>query len=423
MSNTIPPSEEVRQQLRAFLREGLQTSEQPTSDLLRLAAQVVVQEMLEQEVTDFLGRERYERRSGNERGYRNGYEPGRIRSAEGQIEVRVPQVRDSEHPYRSTLMDFLRGNSDVLEELVVQMYTRGLSTRDIEEALRDPVTGETLLSKSAVSDLTDRLWEEYMAFCQRDLSVFQVEYLFMDGLYEGMRLHKSRKEAILVAWGVCRDGRKVLLHLALGNKESESACTAFVRDMVRRGLPVPTLVTTDGAPALMAAVEAAWSRSLRQRCLVHKVRNVLDKVPEGVKQEMKQALWSIYDAPNREVADLLAARFITRYAETYPAAVACFQDDLAACLNHLECPVGHRKRIRTTNLLERAFLEVRRRTRATPRFFDERGCLKLIFATLMQVSDRWQRIRFSELDRAHLDHLRQRLGIEEVLSPISLVPA
>jgi transposase-like protein len=423
MNNTIPPSEQVRQHLRAFLQEGIQTSEQPTSELLRLAAQVVVQGMLEQEVTDFLGRERYARRAADERGYRNGYEPGRIRSAEGEIEVRVPQVRASDHPYRSILMDFLRGNSDVLEYLVVQMYTRGLSTRDIEETLRDPATGETLLSKSAVSDLTDRLWEEYVAFCQRDLSGFQVEYLFMDGLYEGMRLHKSRKEAVLVAWGVCRDGRKVLVHLALGNKESESACTAFVRDMVRRGLPVPTLVTTDGAPALMAAVEAAWPRSLRQRCLVHKVGNVLDKVPDGVKQEMKHALWSVYDAPNREVADLLAAKFITRYAEAYPSAVACFQDDLAACLNHLECPVGHRKRIRTTNLLERAFLEVRRRTRATPRFFDERGCLKLIFATLMQVSDRWQRIRFSDLDRAHLDHLRQRLGIEEVSLLITPVPA
>lgn len=302
-------------------------------------------------------------------------------------------------------MDFLRGNSDVLEYLVVQMYTRGLSTRDIEEALRDPATGETLLSKSAVSDLTDRLWDEYVAFGQRDLAGFQVEYLFMDGLYEGMRLHQSRQEAILVAWGVCRDGRKVLLHLALGNKESATACTAFVRDMIRRGLPVPPLVATDGAPALIAAVKAASPHSLRQRYLVHKVCNILDKVPEGVKLEVKQALWSVYDAPNREVAELLATKFIERYGNLYPLAVVCFQDDLAACLNHLECPVGHRKRIRTTNLLERAFLEVRRRTRATPRFFDERGCLKLIFATLMQVSDRWQRFRFSDLDRAQLDHL------------------
>jgi transposase-like protein len=220
-------------------------------------------------------------------------------------------VRASEQPYRSTLMDFLRGNSDVLEHLVVQMYTRGLSTRDIEDALRDPVTGETLLSKSAASDLTDRLWDDYLAFCQRDLSAFPVEYVFIDGLYEGMRLHKSRKEAILVAWGVLRDGRKVLLHLALGNKESEVACTAFVRDMVKRGLPVPTLVTTDGAPALIAAVEAIWPHSLRQRCLVHKVRNVLDRVPVGVKDEVKQALWSVYRTfrtLNKEKREL------TRYA-------------------------------------------------------------------------------------------------------------
>jgi len=407
----IAPSEQVRQQLQGFLDDG--SREAPVSEFLRLAVQQVVQAMLEQEVADYLGRERYERRDAGQQGYRNGYEPGRIRSAEGEVSVQVPQVRASEQPYRSTLMDFLRGNSDVLEHLVMQMYTRGLSTRDIEEALRDPVSGETLLSKSAASDLTDRLWDDYLAFCQRDLSAFPVEYLFMDGLYEGMRLHKSRKEAMLVAWGVLRDGRKVLLHLALGNKESEAACTTFIRDMVKRGLPIPTLVTTDGAPALIAAVEAVWPHSLRQRCLVHKVRNVLDRVPAGGKDEVKQALWCVYDAPVREVADLLAANFIQRYGSLYPSAVQCFQDDLDACLSHLRCPASHRKRIRTTNLLERAFLEVRRRTRATPRFFDERGCLKLIFATLMEVSDQWQRIRISDLDRVQLDRLRQQLGIDE----------
>ncbi len=407
----IAPSQQVRQQLQELL--GDSAAEAPVSQFLRLAMQQVVQEMLEQEVADYLGRERYERREDEQQGYRNGYEPGRIRSAEGEVRVQVPQVRASVEPYRSTLMEFLRGNSAVLEELVVQMYTRGLSTRDIEEALRDPYTGKTLLSKSAASDLTDRLWEDYLAFCQRDLSAFPVEYLFIDGLYEGMRLHKSRKEAILVAWGVLRDERKVLLHLALGNQESQAACTTFVRDMVRRGLPIPTLVTTDGAPALIAAVEAVWPHSLRQRCLVHKVRNVLDRVPAGTKDEVKQALWSVYDAPVREVADLLAHNFIQRYGSPYPSAVQCFQDDLDACLSHLRCPASHRKRIRTTNLLERAFLEVRRRTRATPRFFDERGCLKLIFATLMEVSDQWQRIRISDLDRVQLDLLRQQLGMDE----------
>lgn len=284
----IPPSEQTRQAMHNFLRQGIEGSEQPTSQLLRLAAQLVLQQALEEEVTDFLGRERYERRREGQQGYRNGYEAGHLRSAEGELGVRVPQVRDNEQPFRSRLLEFVQGHSEVLEYLVVQMYSRGLSPRDIEEALRDPLTGETLLSKSAVSELTDRLWEDYPAFCQRDLSGFQVEYVFIDGLYEGIRLHKSRQEAVLVAWGSCRDGRKVLLHLALGNKESQTACTAFRRDLVKRGLPIPTLVTTDGAPALIAAVEARWPHSLRQRCLVHKVRNVLDKVPEGVKWRSNQ---------------------------------------------------------------------------------------------------------------------------------------
>lgn len=120
--------------------------------------QVMVPEALEQEVTDTLGRERYTRRGEGQQGWRNGYEPGRIRSAEGEVQVQVPQVRGLGAPYQSRLMDFLRGNSDVLEHLVVQMYARGLSTRDVEEALRDPLSGEVLLSRSAVSELTDSLW-------------------------------------------------------------------------------------------------------------------------------------------------------------------------------------------------------------------------------------------------------------------------
>lgn len=133
-------------------------------------------------------------------------------------------------------------------------------------------------------------------------------------------------------------------------------------------------------------------------------------------------MWSVYDAPIREVAEVLAQHFIRRYGELYPSAVACFQQDLEACLNHLRCPAAHRQRIRTTNLLERAFLEVRRRTRATPRFFDERGCLKLIFATLMEVSDKWQRLRISDLERTQLDQLRRQLGIEEAVD-LAAIPA
>jgi transposase-like protein len=394
-----------------MLSQGYAQDELPASQFLKLAAQMVVQQVLEQEVADYLGRERYERQP-EAVGYRNGYKPGRIRSAEGDIPLEVPQVRHTAEPYQSRLMGFLRGNSDVLDYLVTQMYTRGLSTRDIEDTFRDPYTGETLLSRTAVSEITESLWEEYQAFRQRDLSGFEVEYVFVDAIYESLREQGGLKEALLCAWAICRDGRKVLLHLDLGNKESLSAWREFCRDLVKRGLPVPTLITTDGSPAVVAAVEEVWSKSLRQRCTVHKTRNILDKVPQAAQAEVKRAVNAIWEAPTRETADTLVKDFIDRYGQLYPRAVACLQDDLEACLSFLRCPAHHHKRIRTTNLIERAFLEERRRTKTIPRFWDERSCLKLAYATLWQASQRWQKVRMSEVEIAMLKQLRRELGID-----------
>mgnify|MGYP000107443811 FL=1 len=411
MSQRIAPSQQIKQQLSAFLQEGLTSSEEPLSQFIRLAVQGMVQEALEQEVTDYLGRERYERQSEPE-GYRNGYKPGRIRSAEGEIVFGVPQVRASSAPYRSKLLEFLRGNSEVLEYLVMQMYSRGLSTRDVEDAFRDPYTGELLLSRTAVSEITESLWEDYQRFCQRDLSDFEVEYLFLDAVYESLRRQGNIKEALLCAWGICRDGRKVLLHLTLGNKESSSAWRAFIRDMQRRGLSVPTLVASDGAPALIAVIEELYPHSLRQRCLMHKTRNILDKVPQAQQTDVKRAVQAIWNAPNRDTADLLVHDFITRYGAALPSATACLQDDLEACLSFLRCPPLHHKRIRTTNLIERAFEEQRRRTKTIPRFWDEKSCLKLVFATLMQTSERWQNVRMSDIEVAMLMQLRRELGLE-----------
>lgn len=270
------------------------------------------------------------------------------------------------------------------------------------------MSGELLLSKSAVSEITDGLWEEYQTFCQRDLSSFEVEYLFLDGVYESLRRIGGGKEALLCAWGICRDGRKVLLHLALGNKESTSAWREFVRDMQRRGLPSPTLVCSDGAPAVIAVVEEVYPRSLRQRCTMHKTRNVLDKVPQTAQEGVKAAVRAIWEAPNRPTADLLVADFIEHFGVLYPSAVAC--------LSFLRCPPLHHKRIRTTNLIERAFEEQRRRTKTLPRFWDEQSGLKLVFATLMQASERWQSVRMSEVEIAMLKHLRRELELDPPLN-------
>jgi transposase-like protein len=411
--NRIPPSQKIGKKLEQLMNQGLDGEEDITSVVVRLGIERVVQEMVEQEVADYLERDHYQRRRPEQehRGYRNGYEPGRIRTAEGEIVVQVPQVRDAPETYRSQLMTFLRGNSDVLERLAVEMYARGLSTRDIEDALEE-ATGDRLLSRTAVSQITEVLWDEYEAFAERDLSGFEVEYLFLDAVYESLRQQGGGKEGLMCAWAICADGRKVMLHLALGNKESYANWLEFLRDMVKRGLQTPVLVTTDGAPGLMRAVEEIFPNSLRQRCLAHKTRNVTDKVPDSARAEIKNAVRAAYYAPNREVADMIAADVLKTYQRDYPAAMRSFQDDWEACVAYLRCPAIHHKRIRTTNLLERSFLEERRRTRTIPRFFSEKSCLKLAFATLWRASQRWQGVRMSGIERQQLKLLRRELGLQ-----------
>lgn len=411
----IPPSAKVRQRINDVLQQGLDTSEDLSQVVFRLGVERLVQEMLEQEVTDYLGREPYQRRKPEQeaRGYRNGYEVGRMRTSEGEVSVQVPQVRAAPQTYRSRLMEALRGHSAVLERLAVEMYARGLSTRDIEEAL-EQATGERLLSRSAVSELSDSLWEDYQAFAQRDLAGFAIEYLFLDAVFESLRQQGGGKEGLLCAWAICADGRKVLLHLALGNKESYENWLDFLRDMHNRGLRTPVLITSDGAPGLIRAVREVYARSLRQRCLAHKVRNVIDKLPESARAEVKAAVQAAYYAPNQEVATLIAADVLHKYQGQYPSAMKSFQDDWEACIAYLRCPAAHHKRIRTTNLLERSFVEERRRTKVIPRFFTEQSCLKLAFASLWQASQRWQGVRMSEFERQQLALLRQELGLTPI---------
>ncbi len=408
----VAPSQRIREEINRVLKDGLDGEADVTSTLLRLGAQRLAQELLEEEVTDFLGRERYVRHRGGEphRGYRNGYEPGRVRTAEGKIPLRLPQVRAAPEPFQSKLVAFLRGHTDVLQRLVAEMYARGLSTRDIEDAFRD-VTGQGLISASAVSELTDRLWEDYEAFLKRDLSGFAVEYLFLDAIYESLRLQGGPAEGLLCAWAILADGRKVLLHLTLGNKERYECWLAMLRTMVRRGLRPPVSITSDGAPGLLRAITEMWPKSLRLRCWVHKMRNVLDKVPDRARAEVKAHLITIRDAPTYDAGRAAAQVVLAHFQREFPTAMASLGDDLEASLAHLKVPVAHRKHVRTTNLIERSFLEERRRTKIIPRFFDERSCLKLVYATLVRASLRWQRIRFTDPEREHLARLRQELGI------------
>ena len=408
----VPPSEQIRQEISSLFSEGLKGDGNLLTELVTKAVQRVLQEALEQELTDHLGRDHYQRRGVEEphRGYRNGYEPKRVKTAEGEVQVKVPQIRESLEPFNSRILPQAKGLTPSLERLVQEMYARGLSTRDIEDLFQD-AQGHPLLSRTAVSEMTEALWEEYESFCQRDLSGFEVVYLFLDAVYESMRFYRGPKEGLLAAWGITRDGHRVLLHLMLGNKESYEDWREMLRDMVKRGLRPPVTITSDGAPGLIGAIEQVWPKSLRQRCLVHRMRNIVAKLPSEAVPEVKAHIDAVYRAPTYEAGQKLASEVLEKHRDLYPSAMKAFCEDLEACLVHLRCPVVHRKAIRTTNLLERTFEEEKRRTKVIPRFFDEKSCLKLVFSTLIRVSQRWQRVRMGTFELAQIDRLRRELGL------------
>ena len=179
--------------------------------------------------------------------------------------------------------------------------------------------------------------------------------------------------------------------------------------MRRRGLPDPLLVASDGAPGIIRAIEECLPRSTRQRCLAHKIRNLQSKVPEDVWPEFKARAAACYQAPSPALARLLRNDIATTYSKDLPSAVACLDADFEACIAHLRFPLGHRRAIRTTNLLERLFGEARRRTKVIPHAFGERAVLKLVYAALIRAAEHWRGIRITEFEQRQLKAIRDEI--------------
>lgn len=428
---SVPPYQRAETAIRDLLRRG--TSEEPersggggaesvTSVLMRLGLETLLNRALEEERTDFLGRERYQRSAeiAERSGYRNGYKPGHVDTAEGRVPLAVPQVRATDEPFHPQTLDAVRGRTAELERLLVELYARGLSTRDIEDAFRDPQSGACTLSRTAVSGITEALWQEYETFQRGARAGRRSGALRLPGraLRGAAAAGPHLRGVLLWAWGICEDGRKVLLHLSVGNSESYEGWRDFLRDLVKRNLPTPLSVTTDGAPGRLRAVDEVWPQSRRVRCWAHQMRNIScatsDVQPprqrSGGRAGRGQGA-SRGGARRTDAGRQAAEHVLGQFSTAYPAAMRSFSDDLEASLAHLELPLAHRQFVCTTNLIERSFEVERRRTKTLPRFFGERSGLKLAFAVLWRASQRWQRVRISSLERKQLDLLRQRLGI------------
>jgi putative transposase len=418
METKIAPSERKAQELRALMQGQLdaQSGEELLSTLVRLSTERVLQEALEDEQARALGRERYERREG-QLGSGNGYENGTLKTAEGVLRVQVPQIRGRGEPYRSELWSQVARTSEVLKRLIVEMYAGGLSQRDIEYGL-EKALGQFVLSTSTVSELTDTLTQEYEAFRTRDLSGYEVAYLFMDAVYEPLRRWGS-KTGVFCVWAICVDGRKVLLTLSTATSESYESCLEVLRDLVKRGLQTPVTSTTDGAPGLIKAIDVIWPKALRIRCWFHKMQNLQQKVPPQAWPEFKALVADLRDAPTVSEAERRRQLIVNRYQRDFPEACRCLLDDGEASLNHLYIPQRPQQYVRTSNLAERAFEEERRRTKVIPHLWDEGSVTKLVFAVLIRVSERWGKKCFSEFEQQQIRSLRRRLKLDdqEVTSP------
>jgi len=291
----VSPSERVRAEIDALF-----SSDHDLSIVLeevgRLTVRLLMQQAIEAEVDTFLCRRPYERRGEDTpAGSRNGWQPPvAVKTTMGPVELSRPKLRDTDERFCSQLFGLGVTRTNALEALVVSAWVRGLSDRDIEAALREVLGDEAALSRSTVSRICQQVKDEFAAFSVKDLSKLRIDYLFLDGT--NFRFHEhSPAEPVLCAWGVDTNGKPHLVGLAAASSESTDAWADFLEDLVTRKLASPLLVVSDGAPGLIAAIEQVFPGALRQRCVIHRLRNAVAKVSKADQDAFKADWWEVFD--------------------------------------------------------------------------------------------------------------------------------
>jgi transposase-like protein len=378
----IAPSAKIEEAIEEVLLGGLDDADR-VGELGRLGAQLVLQRAVEEEVTAFLGRVRYER-APEATGSRNGTRPRRVQTAEGEISVAMPQVRDSLTRFVSATIPDTKAivRTRPLEALVIGAYVRGLSDRDIESLAAEAGLGH--ISRTTVSTICRELRDRYRAFRARSLGEVRLLALMLDAIYLPVR-PEGPKEGVLVAWGFTTDGQRVLLDVCLGQRERLEDWLELGRGLLRRGLRSPLLVVSDGAPGLIRAIGELWPDADRQRCSVHRLRNVLAKLPKrpGLHERVRAAYWAALDGASSPAEAETGLRVLVgELSAEFPSAAACLAEDLPALTVHLAYPLRLKRRLRSTNLLERSLEEVRRRTKVIGRFPGETSCLTMAWAVM-----------------------------------------
>ncbi|MFQ6048281.1 MAG: IS256 family transposase [Phycisphaerae bacterium] len=379
------------------------------SGYCRLAAQAMLQSAMEIELQEFVGRASYQRRADDQSAYRNGYKRRRVATGEGAVELHVPQTRAGREPFQTAILEAYRRRSETLEAMIPRLFVKGLSVRDVSDTFQQVFEDEGI-SPATASRVGRRIYEDFDTWRRRSLSGLDVLYLFVDGMHLKLDPQREQKQPVLLAYGILWDGRKVLLHVDVGDREGYEACLGFLREMTERGLRPPLLYASDDCPGLRKALKAVWPRSLPQKCQAHKMRNVLGKLPPGVQGEMKRQIQRVFRAETYQQGLARGRKLVADYRERYPNAMGCLAKSLAECITCLKLPAAHRRRVRTTNTLERLIEEARRRTKVIGPLAGERSGLSLIHAVLVDVSQRWHGIKLTPGDLEKLNALRREVA-------------
>lgn len=300
---------------------------------------------------------------------------------------------------------------------MIAAFVRGLSVRDVEATLAEALGDQAAISKSTVSEICKAIRAEYQAWARRRLDEIALDYLFLDASF--FRMHPgSPAEPVLAAWGITTEGKPVFVGLSPGTGESTDAWADYLTDLRERGLATPLLVVSDGARGLIAAIEQIYPKALRQRCLIHRLRNVLAKIPTGMQAEVRDGYWAIFDTIDLniepgprlvEIVDTRIEAFAAQYCDLYPAAMRILLTDKAGLTAYLRFPVEHHGRVRHSNFIERSFGETKRRTKVIGRFPGETSAISLVWAVLDRASAGWRGLTMTPVGTRLLQDLRRSL--------------
>jgi putative transposase len=375
------------------------------TEVLRDGSQRMLAQAIEAEVAEWIeGHKTCVDKEGHRQVVRNGVMPRRtISTGIGPIEVEQPRIHDrraegEREKFSSAILPpYLRKTKSV-EELIPWLYLKGVSTGDFSEALAALLGPEAKgLSASTITRLKGVWEQEYQQWSKRSLVGKHYVYVWADGVYFNIRLEGGR-QCILVLMGATAEGKKELIAVQDGQRESEQSWKELLLDVQARGLTIdPSLAVGDGALGFWKALAQVYETTRTQRCWVHKTANVLDKLPKSVQPRAKEMLHEIYLAPSRAEAEKAFDLFLRTYEAKYPKATECLAKDRTALLTFYDFPAEHWLHIRSTNVIESVFATVRLRTDKTKGTGTRTACLTMVHKLMESASKRWRALNGSDL--------------------------